>query len=129
MANFKLFNGRSSQNKLTDIQCLLTSELPDIVCITETWLSGYFQNCSLVSDLPYSVYRSDRHKSQGGGVCILTRDESIKGLHVLVSIKSESFELVAIDVLNLEAPLRIVTVYRPPVSDKDPIAIHDILKS
>ena len=75
------------------------------------------------------MYRSDRHKSQDGGVCILTHDESIKGLHVPVSIKSDSFELVAIDVLHLEAPLRSVTVYRPPVSDSDPIAIHDILKS
>jgi len=114
------------KNKLTDLKFLITNDLPDIVCVTETWLTSDFLNCSLVIDLPYSVYRSDRHNSQGGGVCILTRDESIKSLLVTVLINSEAFELVAIDVLNLDAPFRIVTVYRPPVSDSDPIALHDI---
>jgi len=85
-----------------------------------------FKLYCIVTDLPYSLYRSDRHNSQGGGVCILTRDESIKSLLVTVLINSEAFELVAIDVLNLDAPFRIVTVYRPPVSDSDPIALHDI---
>ena len=88
---------------LFDLQFLLTSELLDIVCVTETWLTGDFVNCSLVADLSYFVYRSDRHNSQGGGVCILTRDESIKSLLVPVSINSEAFDLVAIDVLNLDS--------------------------
>jgi len=42
-------------------------------------------------------------------------------------LNSEAFELVAIDVLNLDALFRILTVYRPPVSDNDndSIASHD----
>ena len=119
MVKCKPSNSRSLKNKPTDLQFLLSSELPDIVCVTETWLPGDFYNYSLVSDLPYSVCESDRHDSQGGGVCISTRDESIKCLHVPVPIKSESFYLAAIGVLKLEATLRIVTVYRPPVSDSD----------
>jgi len=47
-------------------------------------------------------------------------------LLVPVFINSEALKLVAIDVLNLDAPLRIVTVYRPPISDSDPIALHDM---
>jgi len=100
--------------------------LPDTVCVTDTWLTSDFLNCNLVSNLPYSVNQSDQHNSQGVGVCILTRDESIKSLFVPVFINSEAFELVVIDVLNLDAPFRIVTLYRPPVSDSDPIALHDI---
>ena len=111
---------------MVDLQFLLSTELPDIVCVTETWLTSNFLNCSLVSNLPYSVYRSDRHNSQGGGVCILTRNETIKCLSVPVSINSDSFELVAIAVFNLDAPFRIITVYRPPVSDSDPIALRDM---
>jgi len=59
-------------------------------------------------------------------VCILTRDESIKSLIVPVFINSKAIELLAIDVLNLDAPFHIVTVYRPPVSDSDSIVLHDI---
>jgi len=102
------------KNKLTDLQFLLTSELSDIVSDTDTWLTcEFFVTVVFVSDLPYSVYQSDRHTSQGGGVCILTRDESTKSLLVLVFINSEAIELVVIDVLNQDAPSRIVTVHRP----------------
>jgi len=34
-----------------------------------------------------------------------------------------AFELVVIDILNLDVLVRIVTVYRSPVADTDPIAI------
>jgi len=58
-------------------------------------------------------------------VCIITRDESIKAVHVPVTPTSNAFDLIAIDILNLEAPVRMVTVYRPPATDTYPIAITD----
>jgi len=87
------------KNKLTDLQFLLISELLDIVCVTETWLTSDFFNCSLATDLLYSVYQSDRHNVQGGGVCILTRDESIKSFSS-VFINSEAFAFVMLPFLS-----------------------------
>jgi len=52
-------------------------------------------------------------------VCIIDRDESIKAVHVPVTPTSNAFDLIAIDILNLEARVRIVTVYRPPATETD----------
>ena len=34
------FNARSLENKLCDLDVLLSTDQPDIVCITETWLNN-----------------------------------------------------------------------------------------
>jgi len=53
-------------------------------------------------------------------VCIITRDESIKAVHVPVTLAtSNAFDLIAIDILNLKAPVRCLLerfLYRRPVT-------------
>jgi len=51
---------------------------------------------------------------------------SLLYLHVPATASSNAFELIAINKLNLDAPVRIITVYRPPVADSDPVDIDDM---
>jgi len=46
-------------------------------------------------------------------------------VHVHVTPTSNTFDLIAIDLLNPVAPVRIVTVYRPPAIDNDLNAFYD----
>jgi len=121
-----LFNSRSLKNKISDLQCFLTVELPEIVCITETWLSADVLNCSIVGDLPFTVFRADRVDSSYGGVCIITRDCAAKAVQLEVRERFIKTEVVAIDILNVLNPIRIIAIYRSPSADTDADAVSEI---
>jgi len=81
----RLFISQSLKNKFTVLQHLLTVECLDIVCITETWLSVDVLTSSIVGNLPYTVFRSDRLNSAHVGACIITRDCSIRQFRLLLT--------------------------------------------
>ena len=39
--NIVYFNARSLLPKLDELKCIAAAESPDVICIVETWLSGY----------------------------------------------------------------------------------------
>ena len=114
-----MFNSRSLRNKTQELSDLLNSELYDIICVTETWLTP--TDC--IAAQLYSVYRHDRTNGAGGGVCILTKNSTISASAVKISDIFSDIEITAVDVLNAKVAVRVINIYRPPSSDTDSNAI------
>jgi hypothetical protein len=67
-----LFNARSLNSKLQELNSLFHSEQFDILCITESWLHVSVDDSIILNGGNYSLYRADRFVSQrGGGICVL----------------------------------------------------------
>ena len=64
----QVLNARSIVNKTQDLQALLISEDPDVIAITETFLSEDVLDSELVDVATYTVYRRDRNR-HGGELC------------------------------------------------------------
>ena len=71
----------SLMSSIDDVNSLLVNERPDILCLTETWLSSAVDS-SFLKFPEYDIVRRDRpHKSRGsgaargGGLCVLYRDQ------------------------------------------------------
>ena len=105
---------------------MLVTGSSDVVCCCETWLSPNVLDCSVVSDLPFTVYRCDRTDAAYGGACIITRDSAVTAMQVNVDAKFKKLEVVAIDILNVVTPIRVITIYRSPSPDSDADAISDM---
>ena len=62
------FNARSLLPKIDELQAVCLSVNPDIICITESWLSSDIEDLEI--ELPdYSSIRVDRNR-HGGGIVI-----------------------------------------------------------
>ena len=71
------FNARSIVNKLSELELCMDIEKPDILGITETWLTNSILDSELTFE-GYTVLRRDRdddEKSRGGGVLLYIRNE------------------------------------------------------
>ena len=111
---------------MTDLDCLLSTHKPSIVCLTETWLDSGTPDNVLVSGNKYSVFRKDRAIGKGGGVCILVRDDIFSAVAVDVPNRFSHLEIVAVDIVNTACKVRIFTCYRPPSGDADRVAVQYI---
>ena len=79
---FAYFNARSIVNKYSELELMLTSENPDLVGITETWLTGEIQDTEL-NFSGYGLFRNDRNndtKTRGGGVALLIKNELLPSI-------------------------------------------------
>lgn len=64
-----LLNAQSIRSKFAELECLTSVEKPDIVCITETWVSEQF-NGDRIQDFElegYNLFSHSRQTRQGGG--------------------------------------------------------------
>ena len=116
-----LFNSRSICNKITDLDFYLRSTSPALACITETWLKPDILDNFVSCSGSYSVSRTDRQFSPGGGVCILCKDDVIKASAVTIPDKFRPCEIVCIDIVDSSVKIRVICGYRPPghSADKD----------
>ena len=115
------FNARSLLPKLDYLRVLCAAQLPDIVCIVETWLDSGISNDELT--IPgYCITRLDRNR-HGGGVLMYVRC-SLQ-TQVLSSGPSD-LELLLISVNNVNLRYCIGLFYRPPSSTS---VIFDNLQS
>nr|VZI31187.1 unnamed protein product [Spirometra erinaceieuropaei] len=109
--------GQSILPKLDELKIHICELSPDIVSLTETWMSENVDDRELV--LPgFQLFRRDRRERQGGGVVTYVKH----GL--LVSEKTEQFACSAETIwLTIRVPgshsLEVLTVYRPPRSDPE----------
>ncbi|GMR50048.1 hypothetical protein PMAYCL1PPCAC_21556, partial [Pristionchus mayeri] len=91
---------------------ILKVEQPDIVFITESWLTSRIPTSLIIADLPYHAIRRDRSNGRGGGTLIVLRDHF--HYSILGSIHS-SLESLSIDLLTSSSSfIRLCVVYRPP---------------
>lgn len=112
-------NSQSLLPKMGEFELMLNSVKPDIVCLTETWLSDSIPD-GVISCPDYSVIRHDRQQNRrGGGIaCYLhgkllnegsideRRDLWISNSHIELQI----FEL---KIRNIKKMI-LVNAYRPP---------------
>ena len=67
-----MFNAQSLRSKFDEFRCFMAVQKPDIVCITETWVSEVFYGDRLQDfELQgYNMFSCCRELRQGGGVFI-----------------------------------------------------------
>ena len=65
-------SGLRNDSKFADLRAIATTIMPDIVCVTESWLNRDINDEAIC--LPsYYCSRSDRKNREGGGICIYTK--------------------------------------------------------
>jgi hypothetical protein len=109
-----LLNCRSLCNKAPIVRDLIADHRLDIVCLTETWLTGTDEDkVTTAALLPdgYEIIHGPRLEARGGGVAIVHRG--------CIPVKQPSLNdnqfFEAIDCLVATAkPMRLSVVYRPP---------------
>lgn len=104
-----LWNAQRLSSKFKLGECLLADHLPDVFCITETWLhSGLFVDYD-----SYKVFRNDRSGKQGGGVAILLK-AGLRPMKVKRSKPASTVEWLAVLIDQKgKAPIWLVCVYVP----------------
>ncbi|KAF0302780.1 hypothetical protein FJT64_025149 [Amphibalanus amphitrite] len=117
---------RSLTAHLDDVNHLLLTEKLDVLCLSETWLTGAMDSCTLVFP-GYSVTRSDRRGRSGGGVAILHRS-SLSTEQLTVPSAGSALESVWIQ-LTGRRQIIVGAIYRPPSGPLAPIFddLHDQL--
>ena len=82
----------------------------------------------IISGKIVSIFRKDRpNNREGGGVCILVINATVRAVPVLKAVKFESLELVSVDVVSASSNFTLFVIYRPPFSsDYDPISLSYI---
>jgi len=113
-----LLNARSICNKSEDIKDFIVDNDIDILCITETWLSGDDRDNIVIAQITppgYAIYQKAR-KGKGGGVAVILKDS------LRVKQKSggrcSSFEHIELLISTPAQYVRLVVVYRPPSCSK-----------
>lgn len=89
---------------------------PDLLFITETWLSAKILSSEITGNLPYRIYRSDRKGRRGGGVCCLVKDViNVFPVPLDSCLRSD---LLCLEGSNEDGIIlfKIVLIYRPPNS-------------
>ncbi len=102
-------------------KCELLSELatdiqPDIIAITETWLSPEHGDHDLSVCCPsgYSAVHVPRASRRGGGLALMIKTTIIVRLNAYPAF--QTFELLDCSVSLKPCSVRILVVYRPPNS-------------
>ena len=120
-AKFVYLNARSVKSvsnqchKPAQLQALLELEQPDIITITETWLTSYVKDTELFPS-NFTVHRKDREASvpgkAGGGALIAVRDCFASARR---SDLEPNDEIMVCDVKASNAKkLAVIAIYRPP---------------
>ena len=122
-----LSNTRSLANKIDELCGTVSSLSPDIVVITETWLSPNVNN-SAINLNGFSTFRHDRQDGRrGGGVCVYVNDQL-----PVVHLKELSYPEVE-SLWLLIKPRRLprgfnsiilAAIYHPPQSDDRALLTH-----
>nr|VZH98906.1 unnamed protein product [Spirometra erinaceieuropaei] len=103
-------------SKLDELKLCLAELSPDVLAVTETWMSGNISDNELA--LPgYQICRRDREHRQGGGTVVYVNE----GL--AVSDNTTKFacstEAIWLTIKATSSPcLDVLTVYRPPRTDR-----------
>ena len=101
LPKFLLVNARSILNKNEELEVIISQDRPDVVLITETWLSERVPD-EIVNIPKFSVVRKDRPIGRGGGVQVYIR-ESIP-YKLRLDLSNDQYECVwiaCIDIVSL----------------------------
>ena len=107
-------NIRSLINKRDELKLLIEKSRPDVILLTETWLSSDIDDREI--GLPdYAIYRQDRSNSIGGGVAILVQNRLRAFLRLDIKEATGFSEMVWCQVTTrLDKSILVGCVYRSP---------------
>jgi hypothetical protein len=107
-------NIRSLTNKLHHFETILTEISPDIVVLTETWISNKIMNESISVTNYEIVARTDRLNTtdgRGGGIVIYTKSDIAPEIVNLTPPPTlKNYQLCRVDIRNVS----ITGIYRSP---------------
>jgi hypothetical protein len=114
----RLMNAQSIRRKFNELETeiMVDGEFPDVIFITETWLSDEVPVSLFPFSDMYQVIRKDRNLN-GGGVAILLR-KHLK-CTVLTSHVFNGIEVVAARVKFASGDCIVACMYKPSVRDTD----------
>ena len=104
-------NIQSLKSKLDELAIVLSNEAPELVCLTETWLSSEIES-NLVNIKGFTLVRNDRHGKRGGGTAIYVRDD-----FVFDALNSQGYFNLEAEGTLIDFPLLrliILCLYIPP---------------
>ena len=108
-----LLNARSIRSKQRQLEAFMELHPMDMVCITETWMTG--DDTDFLSHLPgYSSFRHDRN-SRGGGIMAIVKDTLLP--MELDALHPTDIELMWLTLTAKHSKWLVGLVYRPPNSD------------
>jgi len=66
----------------------------------------------------YTVFRKDRiTDTHGGGVCLIVNHSAVKCVSVAIDSLFNDLDIICIDIVSTNNPVRLIAGYRPPSSD------------
>ena len=114
------FNARSIVHKWDYIVPEITLISPDVICITETWMTDK-ADVAFFHYEDFVAFSNIRPNYMGGGVLLLINPSlspRASGATSDISI-SDSFNVVAAVIGSSQEPTTIVTIYRPPWASRE----------
>jgi hypothetical protein len=117
-AKLCLVNARSIVNKIKSFNELIIDAQPDILAITETWLTPTNGDHDLTSCCPpgFLAVHHPRTSRWGGGVAIIFKSTISVRRHSHSTFNS--FELIDCSLSCRWIAIRLLVVYRPPASSQ-----------
>jgi hypothetical protein len=111
-----LLNARSILNKKEELEVIISQCSPDVITITETWLSDIVPD-EVVNIPKFSLVRKDRPVGRGGGVQVYIRENITYKLRL--DLSNDQYECVWIVLRPVWLPrsnsrIAIACVYIPP---------------
>lgn len=104
-----LWNARSLNHKLPFLQSITYCKSPNVVVITETWLSEFTGNSEIFPS-QYTIYRRDR-PARGGGILLAVSDH----IPSTLLLTSPSEEIIVVKLFT-SLHIYLCCVYIPPHS-------------
>ena len=107
-------------SKADELGIICANITPEILCLTETWLSSEVSS-NFLAIKGYTLVRSDRTHKRGGGTAIYIRDEiSFEAISCTNYFKDVA-EGTCVDLLN--SKLILLCMYIPPNSTADALTL------
>ena len=109
-----MLNARSIVSKRLDLFAILEAEQPDVLAVTETFLSAEILDSEITSG-DYNIFRVDRNR-RGGGVMVYVKS-------VIPAVRRHDLEtaceLLWVELSSVTSKVLLGVFYRPPDSPAD----------
>ena len=115
-------------NKAVLLNELIIDKCLDILCLTETWLSGGASDEVVLAELlppGYRIIQAHRKSGRGGGVAIIYR-ESVK-INTEKIREYSTFEHIQAKTTVGSCTYRIIVIYRPPRSQDESVTVSSFI--
>ena len=118
-------NARSLRNKMSELSLMVDDLNPDIIVITETWLTVDIDCSPVISG--YICIRSDRVRSRkGGGIILYVRDHFCINSIISEAHVSGTCEVVCCTIRSRNGLVTIGGIYRSPCCLADDFILRHV---